>query len=107
MRRPSVLAIVCGAAALLFVGWIAGNTEWGEVAIPTPLRGDAATNPFYAAQKLVETLGATSERRESLGDTQSDAVVVLSTWVGTSITRDEQSWSAGSRRAAASSWTPR
>src|SRR6185503_9528791 len=41
---------------------------------------DAATNPFYAAQKLVETLGATSERRESLGDTPHDAVVVLSTW---------------------------
>jgi len=42
--------------------------------------GEAATNPFYAAQKLVETLGATSERRDSLGDTPSDAVVVLSTW---------------------------
>ena len=80
MRRPSSLSLVFAAAALLAVAWIVSNTEWGDVDLPTPLRGEAATNPFYAAQKLVETLGATSERRESLGDTRNDAVVVLSTW---------------------------
>ncbi len=80
MRRPSALTIVLVAFVLLVAAWVVVNTEWGEVEIPTPLRGDAATNPFYAAQKLVETLGATSERRESLGDTSQDAVVVLSTW---------------------------
>ncbi|RPI62082.1 MAG: hypothetical protein EHM50_04590, partial [Lysobacterales bacterium] len=80
MRRPSALTIVLAAFVLLVAAWVVVNTEWGEVEIPTPLRGDAATNPFYAAQKLVETLGATSERRESLGDTSTDAVVVLSTW---------------------------
>jgi hypothetical protein len=80
MRRPSALTVVLVAFVLLVVLWVVVNTEWGEVEIPTPLRGDAATNPFYAAQKLVETLGATSERRESLGDTGTDAVVVLSTW---------------------------
>src|SRR5262245_62535481 len=80
MKRPSALSVVLVVFVLLVAGWIVSNTEWGEVEIPTPLRGDAASNPFYAAQKLVETLGATSERRESLGDTPSDAVVVLSTW---------------------------
>jgi hypothetical protein len=80
MRRPSALAIVVVAFVLLVAAWVVVNTEWGEVEIPTPLRGDAATNPFYAAQKLVETLGAMSERRESLGETRADAVVVLSTW---------------------------
>lgn len=83
MTRPATLWLVLVLLALgvLFVVmWIADSTEWGEVEIPTRLRGDAATNPFYAAQKLVETLGATSERRESLGDTPRDAVVVLSTW---------------------------
>jgi hypothetical protein len=79
-RRPSALQAVLIAFVLFVAGYIVRNTEWGEVEIPTPLRGAAATNPFYAAQKLVETLGATSERRESLGDTPSDAVVVLSTW---------------------------
>jgi hypothetical protein len=80
MKRPSALTILLVAFVLLVVLWVVVNTEWGEVEIPTPLRGDAATNPFYAAQKLVETLGATSERRESLGDTSGAAVVVLSTW---------------------------
>ena len=79
-RRPSTLQVVLVVFVLLIAAYVVGNTEWGEVEIPTPLRGDAAKNPFYAAQKLVETLGATSERRESLGDTPSDAVVVLSTW---------------------------
>ncbi|HEX7238514.1 MAG TPA: hypothetical protein VF405_16220 [Gammaproteobacteria bacterium] len=80
MKRPSLLTVALVLFVLLVTGYIVANTEWGEVKIPTPLRGDAATNPFYAAQKLVETLGATSERRESLGEIPSDAVVVLSTW---------------------------
>lgn len=80
MSRPSALTIGVAFVVVLLVAWIASNTEWGEVKLPTPLRGDAATNPFYAAQKLVETLGATSERREALGDTSLSSVVVLSTW---------------------------
>jgi hypothetical protein len=80
MRRPSALSIILVSCAVVIAGWMIRNTEWGPVEIPTPLRGDAATNPFYAAQKLVETLGGTSERREALGDTPNDAVVVLSTW---------------------------
>ena len=80
MRRPNVLQIVVVLFLLLAAAWIVSNTEWGEVNVPTPLRGEAATNPFYAAQKLVETLGATSQRRETLGPTPTDAVVVLSTW---------------------------
>jgi len=80
MRRPRLLRIAAVLVLLLFAAWIFASTEWGEVEVPTPLRGEAATNPFYAAQKLVETLGATSERREELADTPTDAVVVLSTW---------------------------
>jgi len=79
-RRPSALQVILVAFVLLIAVYLVFNTTWGEIEIPTPLRGEAATNPFYAAQKLVETLGATSERRDSLGDTPSDAVVVLSTW---------------------------
>jgi len=79
MKRPSALQIIVVGVVLFIVAYLVRSTEWGEIEVPTPLRGAAATNPFYAAQKLVETLGATSERRESLGDTPSDAVVVLST----------------------------
>jgi hypothetical protein len=62
------------------VVYVARNTEWGDVEIPAPLRGEAVRNPFYAAQVLVTMLGATSERRDSLDATPSTAVVVLSTW---------------------------
>jgi hypothetical protein len=80
VKRPSGATLIVAAVLVLLVAWIASNTEWGEVQLPTPLRGEAATNPFYAAQALVEALGATSERKQSLGATSSDAIVVLSTW---------------------------
>jgi hypothetical protein len=80
MRRPNALSVFVVLFALLVAAWIVGNTEWGEITLPTPLRGEAASNPFYSAQKLVEALGGTSERRESLGSTATDAVVVLSAW---------------------------
>ena len=80
MRRPNAPSIVAVLFVLLVGAWIVNNTEWGEITLPTPLRGEAATNPFYAAQRLVEALGGTSERRESLGSTAVDAVVVVSTW---------------------------
>jgi hypothetical protein len=88
--RLTIIVVPFVLFALLAAAWIVANTEWGDVEIPSPLRGEAATNPFYAAQKLVAALGATSERRESLGDTPSDAVVVLSTW-GWDIDRDRRS----------------
>jgi len=80
MSRPRALTVLFVLAIALIAVWVAMNTEWGEVTIPSPLRGDAARNPFYAAQRLVETLGATSERRQSLGDTSTASTLVLSSW---------------------------
>lgn len=77
---PRALGIVGAIFATLLAAWIVTSTEWGEVEIPAPLRGEAAANPFYAAQRLVEALGGTSERREALGALGPDAVVVLSAW---------------------------
>jgi hypothetical protein len=101
MRRPRAVHVVLVVFALLVGAWVVGNTEWGEVRVPTPLRGEAATNPFYAAQKLVETLGATSERREALGPTPTDAVVVLSTWgwdIDSARRRELERWVEGGGR---------
>jgi hypothetical protein len=80
MRRLPAGPIVVVGILLLVGVWLAVNTEWGDVTLPQPLRGEATSNPFYAAERLVALLGATSERRERLGDTSSSAVVVLSTW---------------------------
>ena len=80
MRRVPVAPLIVAAVPLLIGVWVAVNTEWGDVTLPAPLRGEAASNPFYAAERLVATLGATSERRAALGDASPSAVVVLSTW---------------------------
>ena len=56
----------------VLVTYIARNTYWDEISIPTPLRGEAVTNPFYAAQRFAEALGARTEWRQALG-TLADA----------------------------------
>jgi len=80
MRRWLVVAAV--VALLVAVGaWIAQHVYWEEVSIPTPLKGEARTNPFYSAQRLVEALGGRSERRDTLGTLPPrDAVIVLTYW---------------------------
>ncbi len=54
-----VLLRVLMAALVLGVGvWVASCTEWVEVELPLPARGEAAKNPLYVTQQLVRRLGA-------------------------------------------------
>ena len=79
-RSLIVKLIVITAVALLAV-WIMNNTYWGEETVPKGLSGEAATNPFYAAQKLSDAVGAHSEWKHVLGDLpERNAVIVLSYW---------------------------
>lgn len=77
-RHLIVVVIVLAIAALAAI--VAQNTYWDEITVPTPLRGEAVTNPFYAAQRFAEELGAETEWRRTLGSLPDDAVVVLSNW---------------------------
>jgi hypothetical protein len=90
-RRTLTWAVVVGVPIAALVIWIASNTYWADVSVPMPLRGDAARNPFYAAERLVEALGgrATSDRTFSLPP--ESGVVVLSNW----------NWNLSDRRRAA------
>ena len=45
-----------------------------------PLRGEAARNPFYGAQRFAETLGARTYWDQTLEVSQPGAVLVLSGW---------------------------
>lgn len=73
------LAVLVVFGAL--VAWIAPHVYWEEISVPMPLRGEARTNPFYAAERLVEELGARSERRSTMDDAPpEDAVLVLTYW---------------------------
>lgn len=78
--RWILIGLLCAGVGLL-VFYVAQNTYWDEIAIPTPLRGEAVTNPFYASQKLAETLGAKTEWRRTLATLPAtDDVIVLSHW---------------------------
>jgi hypothetical protein len=79
MRRlPTLIAVI--VLALLFV-WIADHTYWTQVVVPKTLQGEAASNPFYAAQRLAELLGAHAESSHQLFTAPAaEAVIVVSSW---------------------------
>jgi len=91
-----------GVATLaLIVVWVANNTHWAEMKVPMPLTGEARTNPFYAAQRFADRLGARASWRRDFAVPAPDAVVVLSAWnwgVNMSRTRAVENWvEAGGR----------
>lgn len=53
LLRVLMAAVVLGAGV-----WVASCTEWVEVEVPRPARGEAAKNPLYVTQQLVRRLGA-------------------------------------------------
>jgi hypothetical protein len=64
----------------LLVAWIASRTAWVEVPVPMPLKGPAAVNPFYAAQRFAEALGVRAEWDRRFDMPETDAVIVASYW---------------------------
>ena len=90
MRRAATVLLALVATGAL-VAWLAANTEWVESRVPFPLRGEAATNPFYAVQRFAERVGARTIRAAGFPDPPPGAVVVLSDWY----------WSLSRRRAEA------
>ena len=89
MRRAGI-AILIGGPLLGLIYWVATNTHWVDVKVPMPPQGEALTNPFYAAQRFSEALGARSTRDRILSVPPPDAVVVLADWHWTlSATRRE------------------
>jgi hypothetical protein len=48
--------------------------------VPLPARGEAATNPFYAAQRFAEALGARTVWDRQLVIPPASAVIVVSAW---------------------------
>jgi hypothetical protein len=75
------LAFVLGGVLLVVLGvWISRNTYWADVTVPLPPKGEALTNPFYAAQRFAESLGGHTAWDRTWPAPPADAVVVLSAW---------------------------
>jgi hypothetical protein len=70
--------------ALLLVGmvaWVASCTEWVEVEVRKPARGEAARNRHYAVQTLLRRLGATVVAPNNLSQLPpAGATLLLTSW---------------------------
>jgi len=76
--------LVKGLLAALLVAlavWVGMNTEWTEVDVRTPAKGEAFTNELYATQQLLRQLGAKVVKPEGLAQLPPrDATLFLSSW---------------------------
>lgn len=68
MNRDTVVRAVVVLALLALLGWLSTLTEWVEVDVQLPLRGEALKNPLYATQALARGMGASVVRRHGLAD---------------------------------------
>lgn len=80
MRRAALSWSLGVIVLSALVYWIGSNTEWVDVTVPMPPAGEAAENPFYAAGRFADALGARSTRDRRFAVPDRDAVIVLSAW---------------------------
>jgi len=92
--RAGIWALAAVTLALV-LAWVARNTYWEDLKVPMPPKGEARINPFYAAQRFAEQIGAHSSWDRMFTAPSSNAVIVLSGW----------HWSIGrARRASLEQW---
>jgi hypothetical protein len=81
VNRKRLIRLGVAAALCALIAWIAKNTYWQETDVPTGLKGEALTNPFYAAQRFAESLGARTQwRHEVIALPPLHAVIVTGVW---------------------------
>ena len=80
MTRSQVTALLSLILLVALGFYVARNTYWEDIPYPTPPKGEAITNPFYAAQRFAEKLGATTVRQRALDIPSPQSVIVLSVW---------------------------
>src|SRR6185312_3145923 len=68
------------AAIGVFVYWIATHTYWADQWVPGTPRGEALRDPFYAAERLARTLGASASYERIWRVPAKDAIVVTAYW---------------------------
>jgi hypothetical protein len=62
------------------LAWMASSLTFKQVSVPTPLRGEAARNPFYAAILLGRTLDVDASWEQVFTQPPRGSVLVLSGW---------------------------
>ena len=100
MTRSRVTAMICVVLIVLIGFYVARNTYWDEITYPLPPKGEALTNPFYAAQRFAEKLGATTVRQHALELPPPQSVIVLSVWRRRAAQAVSSTWSPANASCA-------
>jgi hypothetical protein len=77
VKPDLIVKLLIGAALVALTAWIAMHTYWDEIGVPTPMTGEAATNPYYSVEHLAGSLGMHTHQIKSLGALPTDAVVLV------------------------------
>ena len=81
--KDRLILVLLGVLLLAGGAWLVSATEWVDVDVPTPAKGEALTNRLYAAEKLLAALGAKVVRHKSLDampPPQARLVLVSRNW---------------------------
>ena len=79
MKGVTIRVVACLVAVGL-VAWLGSQMSFKEIKVPVPLQGEAARNPFYAAIRLSEELGAEATWERVFTQPPDEAVIFLSAW---------------------------
>ncbi len=73
------LARTLGGLALLaaLATWVAFKLHWETITVPTPVKGEALTNPYYALEHFVADLGLHPREISTVRGLSAEAVLVL------------------------------
>ncbi len=74
------IRVVAGLVVVGLVAWLGSKMSFKEVKVPVPLQGEAARNPFYAAIRLSQDLGAEATWERVFTQPPDEAVIFLSAW---------------------------
>lgn len=78
MRRDYLVWLILAIGLGALVTWVARNTHWVDEKIPLPLKGEAASNPFYIREKFATALGARPYRARHFTLPPGDGVAYVS-----------------------------
>jgi hypothetical protein len=79
MNRRYIPTLAFVVVLALGAVWLARHTYWKETEVPVFPSGEAAINPFYAAQRLARLLGAQAEWRQEFSlPPPGNGVIVMS-----------------------------
>jgi hypothetical protein len=65
------------ALAAALATWVAFKLHWETITVPTPAKGEALTNPYYALEHFVADLGIHPQEISTVRGLQPEAVLVL------------------------------